>query len=82
MIKEEFEKLLMREWVEEEREMIKRIMDGILYYKKFKNESFEYLYFFDNTCTRFIDKQIKEENYHNLLKKLPEKGISGKKLKI
>lgn len=33
MIKEEFEKLLLREWIEEEREMIKRIMDGILYYK-------------------------------------------------
>jgi len=52
------------------------------YYKKFKNENFDHLNFFDNTCIRFIDKQIKEENYHNLLKKLPEKGTSGKKLKI
>lgn len=34
MIKEEFEKLLLLEWTDEEREMIKRIMEGILYYRK------------------------------------------------
>lgn len=34
MIKEEFEKLLLLEWNDEEREMINRIMEGILYYKK------------------------------------------------
>lgn len=52
------------------------------YYKIFKDDNFEHLNFFDNTCTRFIDKQVKEKNYHNLLKKLPEKGTSGKKMKI
>ena len=52
------------------------------YYKIFKDDNFEYLNCFDNTCTRFIDKQVKEKNYHNLLKKLPEKGTSGKKMKI
>lgn len=52
------------------------------YYKNFQDSSFEHLRFFDNTCTHFIEKQLKEKNYKNLLNKLPEKGISVKKLKI
>ena len=52
------------------------------YYKNFQDFSFEHLRFFDNTCTYFIEKQVKEKNYKNLLQKLPEKGMPVKKLKI
>jgi len=34
MIEEELSRLLERQWTDEERSMIKRIMDGLLYYKK------------------------------------------------
>lgn len=34
MIEEEFKKLLEKEWSEEERQMIQRIMEGMLYYRK------------------------------------------------
>lgn len=34
MIEEEFKILLEKEWTIEEREIIKRIMEGLLYYKK------------------------------------------------
>jgi hypothetical protein len=34
MIEEEFKLLLDKSWTDEEREMIKRIMDSLLYYKK------------------------------------------------
>lgn len=34
MIEEHFESLLQREWGNKEKEMIQRIQDGILYYKK------------------------------------------------
>lgn len=34
MFEEEFEKLLEKEWNEEEKDVIKRIMDGLLFYKK------------------------------------------------
>ncbi len=34
MIEEEFNKLLEKEWTEEERQMIQRIMEGLLYYRK------------------------------------------------
>jgi hypothetical protein len=33
-MEEEFKKLLEMNWEESERDMIKRIMDGLLYYKK------------------------------------------------
>jgi hypothetical protein len=36
MLEEEFEKLLNKKWdTEEEQQLIKRIMEGILYYKRF-----------------------------------------------
>ncbi|NBP16104.1 hypothetical protein EBU95_17230 [bacterium] len=34
MIEEELSRLLERQWTDEERAMINRIMDGLLYYKK------------------------------------------------
>lgn len=34
MIEEEFQKLLCKDWNDEEKAMIQRIMDGLLYYKK------------------------------------------------
>ncbi|NBP02798.1 MAG: hypothetical protein EBU90_22310 [Proteobacteria bacterium] len=34
MIEEELARLLERQWTDEERAMINRIMDGLLYYKK------------------------------------------------
>lgn len=34
MIEEEFKKLLDKDWSEEERQMIQRIMEGLLYYRK------------------------------------------------
>lgn len=34
MIEEEFKKLLEKEWSEEERQMIQRISEGLLYYRK------------------------------------------------
>lgn len=39
MIEEEFQKLLAKEWIEDERQMIERIMKGMLYYKKLMPKS-------------------------------------------
>lgn len=35
MIEQEFQKLLDREWLDEERELIEKIIESVLYYKKF-----------------------------------------------
>lgn len=52
------------------------------YYKNFKDYPFDLSYFPENTCTRYIDKQLKEKQYKELLIKLPFKNIHTKKLKI
>jgi hypothetical protein len=41
MIEEEFNKLLEKEWSNEEKELIKRIMNGMLYYKRFIPNDFK-----------------------------------------
>lgn len=35
MIEQEFQKLLDREWLDEERELIEKIIESVIYYKKF-----------------------------------------------
>lgn len=35
MLEEEFKKLLEKDWTNEEKELVIRIMDGLLYYKRF-----------------------------------------------
>jgi len=34
MIEEEFDKLLAKEWIEEEKELIEKIRAGLVYYKR------------------------------------------------
>jgi hypothetical protein len=41
MIEDEFNKLLEKEWNNEEKELIKRIMNGMLYYKRFIPNDFK-----------------------------------------
>jgi hypothetical protein len=41
MLEEEINKLLEKEWDSEERELVKKIMDGILYYKRFIPKNFK-----------------------------------------
>lgn len=71
MIKEEFQKLLMKEWNEEEKQMIVRIMDGILYYKKLLPKSLKE----DVICALNLCNTLKTklENYENEIKMINEK---------
>lgn len=41
MLEEEFSKLLEKEWEEDEKELVKRIMEGLLYYKRFIPKNFK-----------------------------------------
>lgn len=60
MIEEHFQKLLEKEWEEEEKKIIEKIMEGLLYYKRilpssFKNDVSEAI----KLCNR-LKEQIEE----------------------
>lgn len=67
---------------EEMQTAIRRNMTAFVkrYYKDFKNIDFDLR--IENTCTNFIEKQKKEQQYKDYLKKYPKKNIIEKKMKI
>lgn len=79
MIKEEFQKLLLKEWNEEEKQMIIRIMDGILYYKKLLPKSLKE----DVICALNLCNTLKTklEDYEKELKELKELKESEESVK-
>lgn len=52
------------------------------YYRQFRENFINFDFPLENTSTRYIDKQKKEQHYKDLLKKFPEKNIQSKKFKI
>ena len=57
MIEEHFNKLLEKDWENEEKEMIQRIMEGLLYYKKILPKTLKT----DVVCAIGLCNRLKDE---------------------
>lgn len=52
------------------------------YHKQFKDDAFSQLYYYNNTCTYFLEKYEAAQKYNKLDKQLKQKDSSSKKFKI
>jgi len=78
MLEEEFKKLLEKEWNPDEKELVIRIMDGLLYYKRFLPNNFkDDVLMAIQLCNKLKNELdgLNDELYNNLSKQANNKLI-------